>query len=156
MQQKNHHAIKLVCQNRKARHDYFIVDAIEAGLVLTGTEVKSLRLGRGNLQDSYGKIKNGEIYLCNAHISPYSHAHYGNHDPLRERKLLLHKQEIKRLIGKVQERGFALIPIKIYFKNGKAKVEMALAKGKKKYDKRETIRKRDEARDMARIYRDKQ
>lgn len=156
MNQKSHDAIKLVCQNRKARHDYFISDVIEAGLVLTGTEVKSLRLGRANLKDSYGKIKNGEIYLCNAHISPYSHAHYGNHAPLRQRKLLLNKHEIKRLIGKVQERGFALIPIKIYFKHGKAKVEIALAKGKKKYDKREAIRKRDEARDMARSYRNKQ
>lgn len=150
MKQKNHDSIKLVCQNRKARHDYFLSDSIEAGLILSGTEVKSLRLGMANLRDSYAKVKNGEVYLCNVHISPYPYAHYGNHDPLRERKLLLHKREIKRLIGKVQERGFSLIPTKIYFKKGKAKVEIALAKGKRKYDKRETIRKRDEAREMAR------
>ncbi|MFH1675218.1 MAG: SsrA-binding protein SmpB [Pseudomonadota bacterium] len=155
MKQENRNSIKIVCQNRKARHDYFLSDIIEAGLVLTGTEVKSLRLVKANLRDSYCKVKDGEIYLINAHISPYSHAYYGNHDPLRERKLLLHKREIKRLVGKVQERGFSLIPTKIYLKNGKAKVEIALAKGKRKYDKRETIRKRDEAREMARDYRKK-
>lgn len=149
---EEHDSIKIVCQNRKARHDYFLSDATEAGIVLTGTEVKSLRAGRANLKESYAKPKNGEIYLCNAHISSYSHAHFGNHEPLRERKLLLHKREIKRLTAKVAERGFALIPIKIYFRNGKAKVQIALAKGKRKYDKRQAIRKRDEARDMAREY----
>jgi SsrA-binding protein len=142
--------IKIVAENRKARHDYHIVDEYEAGMVLMGTEVKSLRGGRANLKDSYAKIKRGEVFLCQMHISPYPFAYYENHDPLRERKLLLHKYEIKRLIGKVQEKGLALIPLKIYFKRGKLKVSLALAKGKKIYDKRETIRRRDEKRDLER------
>jgi SsrA-binding protein len=142
--------IKIVAENRKARHDYHIIDEYEAGMVLMGTEVKSLRGGRANLKDSYAKIKRGEVFLCQMHISPYSFTYYGNHDPLRERKLLLHNYEIKRLIGKVQEKGLALIPLKIYFKKGKVKVSLALAKGKKIYDKRETIRRRDEKRDLER------
>ncbi len=142
--------IKIVAQNRKARYSYFIEDEMEAGIVLRGTEVKSLRLGRVNLKDAYAQIKNGEVYVYQMHIGPYPFAYYGNHDPLRPRKLLLHKHEIKRLYGKVNEKGMSLVPLKIYFKQGKVKVTLALARGKRKYDKRETIRRRDEQRDLAR------
>ncbi len=142
--------IKIIAENRKARHDYFIEDQMEAGMVLQGTEVKSLRLGKANLKDSYARIKKGEVYVLQMHISPYPFAYYDNHDPLRPRKLLLHKQEIKRLIGKTNERGFALIPLRLYFREGKVKLLLALAKGKRKYDKRESIRRRDEQRDLAR------
>lgn len=142
--------IKIIAENRKARFNYFIEDEFEAGLVLKGTEVKSLRLGRANLKDAYAKIENGEIFVYQMHIGPYPFAYYGNHDPLRIRKLLLHKREIKRLYGKVNEKGFTLIPLKIYFKQGKVKMTLALAKGKRKYDKREAIRRRDEKRDMER------
>lgn len=145
---------KIITENRKARHDYFIDDEIEAGMVLAGTEVKSLRLGRVNLKDSYAKIKDGEVFVHQMHISPYPFAYYGNHDPLRPRKLLLHKYEIKRLYGKIQEKGFSLIPLRLYFKKGKVKMSLALARGKRKYDKRETIRKRDEQRDMRRSLKD--
>lgn len=139
--------MKVVCTNRKARQDYEIVETYEAGIVLTGTEVKALREGRANLKDSYAKIKNGEIFLLNAHISPYSHGNLLNHDPERERKLLMHKREIMRLLGKVKERGYTLIPLSIYFdKNNRAKLELALAKGKTKHDKREAIKRRDERR----------
>jgi SsrA-binding protein len=141
---------KLICQNKKARHHYFIEDTYQAGISLLGTEVKSLREGRANLGDSYGKIKNGEVFLVDAHISPYSYANRFNHDPLRTRKLLLHRKEIRRLIGKVQERGFTLIPLRLYFSNGKAKVEMGLAKGKKLFDKRETLKRKTMERDMER------
>jgi SsrA-binding protein len=141
---------KLVCQNRKARYDYFILDEYEAGMVLLGTEVKSLRLGRASLKESYAKIRNGEVFLDNMHIATYPFAAHGNHAPLRSRKLLLHKDEIKRLTGKVQEKGQTLIPLKVYFKAGKAKVTLALAKGKRKYDKREAIRKREERREVER------
>ena len=148
---------KIVCQNRKARFNYFILDKFEAGMVLVGTEVKSLRAGQANLKDSYANIKNGEVYLYNMHISPYPFASRGNHDPVRPRKLLLHKQEIKRLIGKVEEKGQSLVPLAVYFnKKGKAKVTLALAKGKRKYDKREAIRKRDEERELQRAKRDLQ
>jgi len=134
---------KLICQNKKAFHNYFIEDTYEAGISLLGTEVKSLRQGKANLGDSYAKIKNGEVFLIDAHISPYSHANRFNHDPLRPRKLLLHKREIKRLIGKVQEKGYTLIPLRLYFsEGGKAKVELGLAKGKKLIDKRETIKRK--------------
>ena len=143
-------AEKLICQNKKARHNYSIEDTYEAGIALAGTEVKSLREGRANLGDSYGKIKNGEVFLVDAHISPYSHANRFNHDPLRTRKLLLHKKEIRRLIGKVQEKGFTLIPLRLYFSNGKAKVELALGKGKKLFDKRETLKRKTMERDMER------
>jgi SsrA-binding protein len=142
--------IKIIAENRKARHDYFIEDQMEAGMVLQGTEVKSLRLGKANLKDSYARIKKGEVYVLQMHISPYPFAYYDNHDPLRPRKLLLHKQEIKRLIGKINERGFALIPLRLYFREGKVKLLLALAKGKRKYDKRESIRRRDEQRDLDR------
>jgi len=141
---------KILTENRKARHDYFIDDEYEAGMVLLGTEVKSLRLGRVNLKDSYAKIKNGEVFVHQMHISQYPFAHYDNHDPLRPRKLLLHNHEIKKLIGKVQEKGYSLIPMRVYFKKGKVKISLALARGKRKYDKRETIRNRDEKRDMQR------
>ncbi len=142
--------IKIIAVNRKARHEYFIVDEYEAGLVLKGTEVKSLRLGKVNLKDSYANIKNGEVFVYQIHIGPYPFAYYNNHDPLRPRKLLLHKREIKRLYGKVNEKGHNLIPLKIYFKKGKAKLTLALAKGKRKYDKREAIQRRDEQRVMER------
>ena len=143
-------SIKIIAENRKARHDYFIEDQMEAGLVLLGTEVKSLRQGRANLKDAYARIKKGEVYVYQMHISPYPFAYYDNHDPLRPRKLLLHKQEIKRLYGKLNERGFALIPLRLYFREGKVKLMLALAKGKRKHDKRETIRRRDEQRDLDR------
>ena len=138
--------IKIIAQNRKARRDYFIVDEYEAGLVLKGTEVKSLRQGRANLKDSYARIKDGEVFVYQLHIAPYPFAHYDNHDPLRPRKLLLHKHEIKRLYGKVNEKGHTLVPLRLYFKRGKVKITLALAKGKRKYDKREAIRRRDEQR----------
>jgi SsrA-binding protein len=142
--------IKIIAENRKARHNYFIEHTYEAGMVLSGTEVKSLRLGRVNLKDSYAKIKNGEVFVHQMHISVYPFAYYGNHDPLRIRKLLLHKDEINKLYGKVNEKGFSLIPLKIYFQNGKAKLTLALARGKRQYDKREAIRRRDEQRDLDR------
>jgi len=142
---------RLVCQNKKAYHDYEILETFEAGMVLLGTEVKSLREGRANLKDSYAKVKKGEVYLYGFHISPYTHASYDNHEPERIRKLLLHRYEIKRLLGKTQERGFSLIPLKVYFKEGKAKVELALARGKKLYDKRETLKRKEEAREMERL-----
>ena len=143
-------AEKIITVNRKARHDYEIIDSFEAGIVLLGTEVKSLRAGKVNLKDSYARVKNGEVWLTGVHISPYSHGSYNNHDPERERKLLLHKSEIRRLIGKVEEGGLTLIPLKMYFKNGKAKVQLALARGKRKYDKRQDIAKRDAEREMSR------
>lgn len=143
-------AEKLICQNKKARFNYFIEDTYEAGISLLGTEVKSLRQGKANLGDSYGDIRRGEIYLVDAHISPYTFGNRFNHDPLRRRKLLLHKREIQRLIGKVQERGFTLIPLRLYFSKGKVKVEIGLAKGKKLYDKRETLKKKTMEREMER------
>ena len=142
--------IKIVAENRKARHSYFIEDTYETGMVLLGTEVKSLRLGRVNLKDSYARIKKGEVFIHQMHISAYPFAYYDNHDPLRKRKLLLHKNEIKKLYGKVNEKGFSLIPLKVYFQKGKAKLTIALARGKRKYDKRETIRRRDQQRDLER------
>ena len=147
--------IKIVCQNKKARHDYHIIEVIEAGMVLLGTEVKSLREGRANLKDSYARIRDGELYLVQAHISPYSHASYDNHDPERVRKLLVHKRELKRLTGKTQEKGLTLVPLKIYFKDGKAKVELALASGKKSYDKRETLKRQTQKREMERAIKDR-
>ena len=142
--------IKIVTENRKARRDYFIQDEFEAGIVLVGTEVKSLRNGRANLKDAYARIKGGEVFLYQMHISTYSHTHYDNHEPERPRKLLLHKQEIKRLYGKVNEKGFSLVPLRVYFKSGKAKVSIALAKGKQKYDKRDAIRRKDAKRELDR------
>jgi SsrA-binding protein len=142
--------IKIIAENRKARHNYFIEETFEAGMVLLGTEVKSLRLGRVNLKDSYARIKNSEVFVHQIHIGVYPFAYYGNHDPLRIRKLLLHKYEINKLYGKVNEKGFSLVPLKIYFQNGKAKLTLAIAKGKRQFDKRETIRRRDEQRDLDR------
>ncbi|OIN94959.1 MAG: SsrA-binding protein [Deltaproteobacteria bacterium CG1_02_45_11] len=146
--EKSH--IKNLAENRKARYDYFIEDEYEAGIVLVGTEVKSLRIGRVNLKDAYAKINKGAVFVHQMHIGPYPFAHYGNHDPLRPRKLLLHKREIKKLYGKVNEMGYSLIPLRVYFKNGKAKIAIALAKGKRKYDKREAIRSRDQKRELDR------
>lgn len=142
--------IKIIAINRKARHDFFIEDEYEAGMVLTGTEVKSLRLGKVNLKDTYAQIKDGEVFVYQLHIGAYPFAYYGNHDPLRPRKLLLHKREIKRLYGKVNEKGHTLVPLKLYFKKGRVKISLALAKGKRKYDKREAIKRRDEQRDLDR------
>lgn len=134
--------IKVVAQNRKARHNYFIEDSYEAGMVLKGTEVKALREGKVNLKDGYARIKGGELFLLDVHISPYAFGNRLNHDPLRPRKLLMHGGEIHRLTGKVKEKGFSLIPLSIYFSHGRAKVSLALAKGKKLYDKRETLKRR--------------
>lgn len=141
-----------MAQNRKARHDYFIEESYEAGMVLKGTEVKALREGRVNIKDGYAKITDGEIFLLEVHISPYAFGNRFNHDPLRPRKLLMHKKEIHRLMGKVQERGFSLIPLTIYFSHGRAKVELALAKGKKLYDKRETLKRKAMEREVERSY----
>jgi len=146
--------IKVVCQNKKARYDYEIIEVIEAGMVLLGTEVKSLRQGRANLKDSYARIKDGELFLMQCHISPYTHAYYDNHEPDRVRKLLVHKREIKRLQGKTQEKGLTLVPLRIYFKDGKAKVELALGRGKRSYDKRETLKRKTEERELERAIKD--
>jgi SsrA-binding protein len=147
-------AKKIVCTNKKAFHDYTIESTIEAGIVLTGPEVKSLRAGRANLRDGYGAIAKDEVWLHNVHISPYSHATHTPSDPLRTRKLLLNRREIKKLLGKVKEKGFALIPLKIYFiSNGKVKIELALARGKRQYDKRADLKKKQTEREIEREYR---
>jgi SsrA-binding protein len=145
--------IKIVCQNKMARINYEISDTFEAGIVLVGTEVKSLRDGRANLKDSYAQVQNEEVYLYDLHISPYTFGNRYNHEPLRTRKLLLHKREIKRLYGKTKERGFSLIPTKMYFKNGKIKVEIGLARGKKLHDKREDLKRREDQREIERHFR---
>jgi SsrA-binding protein len=142
--------IKLVTSNRKARHEYHIEDTLEAGLVLQGTEVKALREGRANLQDAYCGAQRGEMYLLNAHISPYSHGNLNNHDPLRPRKLLMSRREIERWKKGAEQQGFTIIPLKLYFKNGIAKVEIGLAKGKKLYDKRADIAERETKRRLDR------
>ena len=142
-----------IAKNRRARHDYAILDTYEAGLVLTGSEVKSLRDGKANLSDSYGIVRNGEIFLLNLHISPYERASYNNHEPTRTRKLLLHKREIRRLIGAVERQGLTLVPLELYFKRGVAKVAMALGKGKKLHDKRDAEKQRDADREIARAVR---
>lgn len=147
---------KILCQNKKARFDYFIEETYEAGVALQGTEVKSLRMGKGNLKDSYVAIENEEAFLHNTHISAYPFGHQFNHDPERVRKLLLHKREIRRLMGKTQERGFTLVPLKIFLKNGKIKIEIGLAKGKTLYDKRENIKKRITEREMEKAFKDRQ
>ena len=140
---------RVIVSNRKARHDYFILDSLEAGLVLRGTEVKSLRAGNANLQDSYAHIKDGEVWLFGMHISPYEHGSYMNHDPRRPRKMLLGKREIRKLLSRVQEKGLSLIPLGIYFKGPYAKVELGIAQGKKSYDKREALKQREAKRDIA-------
>jgi SsrA-binding protein len=143
---------KIVAQNRKAQSQYFIEETYEAGIALQGSEVKALREGRVSLRDGYAQIENGEVYLLNVHISPYAHGNRFNHDPLRPRKLLLHKREIKKLIGKVQQKGYTLIPLSIYFRRGKAKVELALARGKKVYDRREELKRKALEKEFERDY----
>lgn len=138
---------KTFALNRAASHNYFLFDKYEAGIELRGTEVKSIREGRSNLKDSYGQVKNQEVWLQNCHISPYSHGNRQNHDPLRPRKLLLHKNEIRRLIGKTVERGFTLVPLRLYLKKGRIKCEIALAKGKHTHDKRESIKRKESERE---------
>ncbi len=144
----------VVTTNRKARHEYFILETYEAGIVLRGTEVKSLRNGDANLNDSYALVKNGEVWILNMHISPYEQGNINNHDPRRDRKLLLAKKEIRRLIGKTAEKGLTLIALRVYFKNGRAKLELGLAKGKKLYDKREDLKRRQHEREMERRFSD--
>lgn len=139
---------KIVCQNRKAQHDYFIEGVLEAGIVLTGPEVKSLREGRGNLVDSYASVKKGEVFLHKMHINPYPYAHHVPLDPQRPRKLLLNKREIRRLIGKTEGKGYTLIPTKVYFTRGLVKIELALAKGKRKYDKRRALKDKELRKEM--------
>ncbi len=142
---------KVVATNRKAFHDYTIEEKLEAGIVLTGTEVKSLREGRVNLRESYASVDQGEVFLHHCHISPYSHGNIMNHDPVRRRKLLLHRKQINKLLGKTQQKGLTLVPLRIYFSpRGQAKVEIALAKGKKQYDRREAIKGREAAREVER------
>ena len=140
--------VKVVCQNRKAAHDYFIDETMEAGIALLGPEVKSLREGRGSLVDSYARVKKGEVFLYNMHITAYPYAHHVNLDPVRTRKLLLNKKEIGRLLGKTEEKGYTLIPTKVYFARGRVKVELALAKGKRKYDKRRALKEKDLKREI--------
>ncbi len=140
-----------IATNRKALHDYFIEERYEAGLVLTGSEVKSLREGRANLKDAYARVLNEEVFLLGAHISPYAAASYQNHDPTRTRKLLLHRKEIQRLVGKTTQRGLTLVPLRLYWKGGRAKVELGLARGKRQYDKREAERRREAQREMAEV-----
>lgn len=146
---------KLITQNKKARHDYNLEDRFEAGIVLQGTEVKSLRDGRANLRDAFAGFKGQELYLMGAHISPYTQGNVHNHEPVRDRKLLLHKRELRRLEGKVRSSGYTLIPTKMYFKDGRAKVEIALAKGKTKYDKRRDLAKKDAERQIERAWADR-
>ena len=132
-----------IAENRKAFHDFHLMETFEAGLVLLGTEVKAIREGRVNLRDSFARVEDGEVFLYNVNISPYSHRGYAEHEPLRRRKLLLHREEIRKLIGKTIERGMTLVPVRMYFKKGRVKVAVSLAKGKKDYDKRETIKRRE-------------
>ena len=151
MSEKKTTGQKIVAKNKKAFHDYHIDQTLEAGIVLSGPEVKSLRAGKANLRDGYAQLKNGEVFLYNVHISPYAWTTHLAQDPLRVRKLLLHRQEIRKLIGKLHEKGIALIPLKIYFvANGKAKVELALARGKKLYDKRAALKEKESNREMQR------
>ena len=153
MKKKTSPGLKIICFNRKASFNYFFEDLIEAGIVLKGSEIKSVREGKVNIADSYAVEKNGEIILINSHISQYKQANTTNHNPLDERKLLLNKREINKLIGKIQRDGLTIIPTKMYFKKGKAKIEIAVAKGKKKYDKRATKKERDWNRDKSRYIR---
>jgi len=148
-------SIKIICQNKKAYHDYFIEETFEAGIVLVGTEVKSLRAGKAQLVDSYAVFKGEELFLLNSHISTYSHASHDNHDPTRSRKLLLHKKELQRLLGKTNQRGLSIVPLKLYFSGGRVKVEIGLAKGKKLHDKRETLKKKAMNKDVERELKDR-
>lgn len=153
---KQNIGIKIACENRKARHDFFIHETFETGLALQGTEVKSLRAGRANLKDSYAVIKNGEVFVEHMHISPYEQGNIFNHDPLRVRKLLMHKAEIIKLFSKTREKGYTLVPLKVYFKHGKAKLELALASGKHNYDKRQDLQARAAKREVERALKDRQ
>ncbi|WP_102028625.1 SsrA-binding protein SmpB [Salirhabdus sp. Marseille-P4669] len=146
---------KVIAQNRKANHDYFIEETYEAGIVLKGTEIKSIRNGRVNLKDAFARIHNGEVFLSNMHISPYEQGNRFNHDPLRTRKLLLHKGEINKLIGLTQQQGYSLVPLKMYIKNGVAKILIGLGKGKKKYDKRDDLKQKQAKRDIERAMKDR-
>ncbi len=150
MAKKQHAGEKVVCVNRKARYEYEILESLEGGLALTGTEVKSLRQGQANIKQSYAVIEKGEVFLVDSHISPYAFGNIHNHEPKRRRKVLLHSREIRRLAGKVAEKGLTLIPLKLYFRRGLVKVELGLGRGKKTHDRREAIRRRDELRDMQR------
>ncbi len=147
---------KVLAQNKKATHDYFIEETYETGIALTGTEIKSIRAGKANLRDAYARIEHGEVLLHNMHVSPYDAGNRFNHEPLRTRTLLLHRQEIRKLIGATKESGYSLVPLRLYLKNGYCKVQLALVKGKKNYDKREAIAKRDANREIARAFRDAQ
>jgi SsrA-binding protein len=149
-------SVKVVSENRKARHDYHIHEVYEAGIALTGTEVKSLRAGKANMKDSYARVDNGELILHNMHISPYEQGNRFNHEPLRARKLLMHRYEINKLVSKTREKGYTLVPLKLYFSRGKAKLELGLASGKHTYDKRQDMAERDAKRDMDRELRDRQ
>ena len=149
-------SIKLIANNKKAYHDYFIEDSYECGIVLSGTEVKSLRMGKGSIKESYVRIRNGEAVILGMHISPYEKGNIFNRDPLRERKLLMHKKEIRKIEQKLSEKGFTLVPLQVYFSGSLVKVEIGLAKGKKLYDKRESIAKKDAAREMERVYRERE
>ena len=144
------HKSKAIAQNRKASHDYFIEDTYEAGLVLQGTEIKSIRAGRVNMKDSFARVERGEVFLHNLHISPYEQGNRYNHEPTRTRKLLLHKKQISKLIGETQQAGYSLVPLKIYIKNGVAKILIGLGKGKKQYDKREDLKRKQDKRDVDR------
>jgi SsrA-binding protein len=136
-----------IAENRKARHDYHLLETFEAGIALLGTEAKAIREGRVNLRDSFARMEGGEVFLYNVNISPYSHRGYAGHDPMRRRKLLLHRREIQKLVGKTVARGMTLVPVRLYYRNGRVKVELSLAKGKKEYDKRETIKRREAERE---------
>lgn len=143
-------AVKTIATNRKARHDYFIEDSFEAGLVLSGTEIKSIRAGQVSLRDSFAMIKEAELWLMNVHIAPYERGTYANHEPRRPRKLLMHRREINRIAGKLQEKGLTLVPLRVYLKDNRAKVELGLARGKKQYDKRATLREKETRREIDR------
>lgn len=147
---------KVVAQNKKAYHDFFIEETYEAGIVLQGTEIKSIRASKVNLKDAYARVQDGEVFLYNMHVSPYEQGNRFNHDPLRPRKLLLHNREIAKLFGETKEAGYSLVPLKLYFKNGFCKVLVGLAKGKKNYDKREDLKQKEAKRDIERAFRDRQ
>jgi SsrA-binding protein len=149
-------AEKHVAENRKAFHDYHILETFEAGIALLGTEVKAIREGRVNLRDSFARVDAGEVHVMNVHISPYSHRGYADHEPTRRRTLLLHKQEIRKLVGKTTERGMTLVPLSLYFKNGRVKMSIGLAKGKKDYDRRETIKRRETERETRAAVKERQ
>ena len=153
MKKKTNKGLKIICLNRKARFNYFFYELLEAGIVLQGSEVKSIRNGKINISDSYGVEKNGEIFLINSHIASYKESSYNDHNPINERKLLFNKREINRLMGKINRDGYTVIPTKMYFKKGKVKLEVAIAKGKKLYDKRHTKKTRDWVREKAKFFR---